>query len=146
GTFVYSNEGLVKKTISANVEGSIQHMIIYEDKQGHHDDLYPPHAYVELSNIIPSSAIMKIGALRKASKIDNSKYSLPKIQVPVGIKQEPEEIREISNDNYHNQFKDNQFKEVENQKIIFTLPSNPFNTIPFQSIQSFSDKTDVYSP
>ncbi|CAG8708267.1 18494_t:CDS:2, partial [Racocetra persica] len=83
GTFVYSNEGLVKKTISANVDGSIQHMIIYEDKQGHHDELYPPQAYVELSNLMPSPAITKSGALRRASsssKTGNSKYSLSKIQ------------------------------------------------------------------
>ncbi|CAG8504227.1 24177_t:CDS:2 [Gigaspora margarita] len=130
GTFVYSNEGLVKKTISANVEGSIQHMIIYEDKQGHHDDLYPPQAYVELSNIIPSSIITKSGVLRKAtasSKVGNSKYSLPKIQV--GIRPNNEENGENRNDN---QFMDNQFKGVlpgticcHNKPIILREPLIP---------------------
>ncbi|CAG8451741.1 1478_t:CDS:2 [Dentiscutata erythropus] len=159
GTFVYNNEGLIKKTISANVEGSVQHMIIYEDKQGHHDDLYPPQAYVELSNIMPNPAITKSGALRRVSsppKVGNSKYSLPKIQVDV--RQNHEENQEIRNDNQFkdnqfksnqfrdNQFKDNQFKEEVEQKIIFALPSNPFNAFQLQPIQNFSGKTDTYSP
>ncbi|CAG8488869.1 13028_t:CDS:2, partial [Racocetra fulgida] len=178
GTFVYSNEGLVKKTISANVDGSIQHMIVYEDKQGHHDDLYPPQAYVELSNLMPSPAITKSGALRRASsssKTGNSKYSLPKIQdnqfKDNQFKDNQFKDNQFKDNQFRdNQFRDNQFKEEqfkefkeeqfkefkeeqfkdnqfkEEQKIIFTLPPNPFNAFQFQSIPNFSGKTDAYSP
>ncbi|CAG8477221.1 6820_t:CDS:2, partial [Acaulospora colombiana] len=65
GTFIYSKEGFNKKTISVTVDGSLQHMIIYEDKKGNHDNLHPPWAYVELSNIEPSKAIIKQLGLRK---------------------------------------------------------------------------------
>ncbi|RIA96072.1 hypothetical protein C1645_755938, partial [Glomus cerebriforme] len=34
GAFIYHKVGLSKKTISVKLNGSLQHMVIYEDKEG----------------------------------------------------------------------------------------------------------------
>ncbi|CAG8433148.1 9549_t:CDS:10 [Diversispora eburnea] len=78
GTFIYSKEGFNKKTISVTVDGSLQHMIIYEDKKGNHDDLHPPWAYVELANIEPSKSIIKQLGLRKRQQ---QQYQLKDIKL-----------------------------------------------------------------
>ncbi|KAL1922291.1 uncharacterized protein VTP21DRAFT_9830 [Calcarisporiella thermophila] len=52
GTFVFRPGGLIKKTISAVVEGSIQHLVHYINKQDiGKGELHPPRAYAELANI-----------------------------------------------------------------------------------------------
>ncbi|CAG8447702.1 6988_t:CDS:2 [Acaulospora morrowiae] len=117
GTFVYSKEGFNKKTISVTVDGSLQHMIIYEDKKGSHDNLHPPWAYVELSNIEPSKAIIKQLGLRK------------KQQCSKDIKENSEIQNVKSEDRNHVDISKTELK-YHCQSLNLSAPRHPIQTLP----------------
>ncbi|GBC02207.1 hypothetical protein RclHR1_00450042 [Rhizophagus clarus] len=68
GTFIHRKIGLSKKTLTIKLNDSLQHMIIYEDKEGAHN-LYPPCAYLQLLKIEPGVDLTQNVALRRKHKV-----------------------------------------------------------------------------
>ncbi|CAI2167262.1 20611_t:CDS:2 [Funneliformis geosporum] len=69
GAFIHRKDGLSKKTISVKLNGSFQHMVIYEEKDDTNNHLYTPRAYVELLNIEPGIDLTHNEALRKQNYV-----------------------------------------------------------------------------
>ncbi|CAG8552772.1 5753_t:CDS:2 [Funneliformis caledonium] len=69
GTFIHRKDGLSKKTITVKLNEAFQHMVIYEEKEGNNNHLYPPRAYVELLNIEPGVDLTQNEALRKQNYV-----------------------------------------------------------------------------
>lgn len=70
GTFVFRNDGLIKKTISTQQSGSTQHLVYYSTKQDHlRQNLLPPNSYAELNDIPIRPEFVQAQNFRRPLKI-----------------------------------------------------------------------------
>ncbi|CAB4495711.1 uncharacterized protein OCT59_005672 [Rhizophagus irregularis] len=152
GTFIHRKIGLSKKTITVKLNDSLHHMIIYEDKEGSHNFLYSPCAYVQLLTIEPGVDLVQNEALRRHKVITYNDRPSPKLNKvrgsgdvdmlsPIAVKNECDEKAVDYSISSSTLFT---IPPIRSVSLTQTLPANTeaLYYVPIQALQETS-KVDV---